>query len=255
MGYFNPHATANYIMSGAAYVKFFFKYMVRDQPLLAWTWFWSAGVTLIITLAHFIRPPLRDPLMVEGKVQSIAERSNATPAMVRQLAVSHVEPAATNPLMIIRELWLDRALLYIGIVYLSWQVIMAINLVWAISTLWVLLPFALLFPLFLQYSFRVKPETFALPLMDERRADWVHRITGARFAVMGHTHIPELKDIGPLRFCNGGFWSPAFTEPECTTRIGTQTFVWLHGHNERILELWEWPPGAAAPQPYDLAVS
>ncbi len=253
MGYFNPHATANYIMSGLEYVRFFFKYMVRDQPLLLWTWFWSAGVTLLVTLAHFLRPALRDPLMVEEKVQSVADRSGASPAMVRQLSVTHVAPAATNPLMITRELWLDRAILYMAMVYVSWQVVMAVNLVWAISPLWVLLPFALLFPLFLQYSFRVKPETFAEPLMTERRAEWVHRITGARYAVMGHTHIPELADIGPLRFCNGGFWSPAFAEPECRNRIGTQTFVWLRpGAQGRDLGLWEWPPGGEAPRPFAL---
>ena len=39
MGYFNPHATSNYIMSGLEYVIFFFKYMLRTQPLLLWTWF------------------------------------------------------------------------------------------------------------------------------------------------------------------------------------------------------------------------
>ncbi|MBM4337494.1 MAG: hypothetical protein FJ108_16530 [Deltaproteobacteria bacterium] len=31
MGYFNPHATNNYIMSGKQYVRFFFKYMVRTE--------------------------------------------------------------------------------------------------------------------------------------------------------------------------------------------------------------------------------
>lgn len=250
MGYFNPHATANYIMTLPEYVRFFVRYMLRDQPLLIWTWFWSAGVTLLVTLAHFLRPALRDPLTVEEKVANIAERANATPAMVRQLSVAHIASACTNPLMIVRELWLDRGVLFLAMVWAAWTIIMSLNLVWSIHPAWVLLPFAMLFPLFLSYSFRVKPETFAEPLLSERRAQWIHRITGARYAVMGHTHIPELADVGPLRFCNAGFWSPAFAEPDCKRRIGTQSFAWLRpGAGGRSLELLEWAPKAESPRP------
>src|SRR6266545_5789009 len=45
MGYFNPHASDNYIMTARSYLRFFFKYMLRTQPLLIWTWFWGALVT------------------------------------------------------------------------------------------------------------------------------------------------------------------------------------------------------------------
>ena len=249
MGYFNPHATANYIMTGRQYVKFFFKYMVRDQPLLLWTWLWSAAVTLLITLAEFFRPALRDPMTIEDKVQGIADRSRATPAMVRQLAAVDVPSACTNPLMIVRELWLDRAILFVGMVYLAWQVILWVNLAWPISPWWVMLPFSMLFPLYMQYSFQVKPETFAQPLLTPERAEWIARITGVRFAVMGHTHLPEMAEIGPLQFCNAGFWSPAFSEPECKNRIGTQTYAWLRPQagGDRTMDLMEWPPGAQAP--------
>ena len=256
MSYFNPHATANYIMSGVQYVKFFFKYMVRDQPFLLWTWLWSAAVTLLITLAEFLRPALRDPMTVEDKVQGIAERARATPAMVRQLAAVDVPSAATNPLMIARELWLDRAFLFLAMVYAAWQIVLLINFAWPISTWWVLAPFALLFPLYLSYSFQVKPEPFAYPLLTPERAEWIWRITGARYAVMGHTHLPEVAEIGPMQYCNAGFWSPAFSEPECKARIGTQTFAWLRPAGaERVLALWEWPPGATAPKPYVVGAS
>ncbi len=253
MGYFNPHATSNYIMSGAQYVAFFLRYMIRDQPLLIWTWFWSACVTLFTTLDEFLRPAMRDPLSIEEKVAGIAERSQATPSMVRQLAAVDVPSACTRPLMIARELWLDRGLLFLAIVYAAFQAAMAINFVWPISRWWTLVPLALLFPLFLVYSFRVRPETFAKPLLTPERAELIARITGARFAVFGHTHVPELLQIGPLLFANAGFWSPAFSEPACHQRIGTQTFAWLKpGVNGRTLELWEWPPGGLAPQPFVL---
>ena len=249
MGYFNPHASQNYIMTAGQYVVFFFRYMVRAQPLLLWTWLWSASVTLVITFAEFLRPPLRDPLMVEEKVAGIAERAQATPAMVRQLAAA-VEPSAcTNPLMIARELWLDRALLFLGMVYAAWYAVLTVNFVFPISPWWFLVPVAGAFPFFLQYTFQVKPETFAKPLIDEARASWIARITGARLAVVGHTHTPELRQIGPLTVCNEGFWSPAFSDPQCQRRIGTQSFARIAGApGHRELQLWEWPPGATVPR-------
>lgn len=256
MGYFNPHATSNYIMSAGQYVRFFFKYMFRSQPLLLWTWLWSATATLLITFAEFLRPPLRDPLMVEQKVEKIAERARATPAMVRQLAAVAVPSACTNPLMVARELWLDRATLFGLIVFAAWELVLFGNFVIDVRWWWVFVPFTLLFPLFLSYSFKVRPETFAKPLVDGNRAEWIHRITGAKFAVLGHTHIPELKAIGPLTVCNAGFWSPAFAEPECLTRIGTQTFAWIvPGDDGRRLQLWQWAPGAAAPAEFTVPQS
>ncbi|MBI5611239.1 MAG: metallophosphoesterase [Deltaproteobacteria bacterium] len=257
MGYFNPHATANYIMTATEYVAFFFRYMFRTHPQLLWTWFWSAHITAAITLAEFIRPALRDPLTVEQRVDAIAERARATPAMVRQLAAATVPSACTNPLMIMRELWLDRGLLFVAMVYAAWQLVLAVNFLFPISPFWVLLPFGLLFPLFLQYSFHVKPETFAKPLLDDGMAEQIRRITGAQMAVLGHTHQPTIETLGPLQVCNVGFWSPAFAEPECKRRIGTQTFAWIRplGGGQRHLQLWEWPPGAAAPLPYNPAAA
>lgn len=257
MGFFNPHATANYIMSAKQYVRFFFKYMVRSQPLLLWTWFWSALATLLITFADFLRPALRDPLTVEDKVAAIAERARATPAMVRQLAAAAVPSACTNPLAIVRELWLDRALLFMAMVYAAFQFVVWINFVWPISPLWTLLPLSMLFPLFLSYSFKVKPETFVKPLIDSNRAEWIARITGAKYAVVGHTHLPELQRIGPLYVCNAGFWSPAFAEPDCKARLGTQSYARIAAAGDgsdsgRELQLWEWPPGADRPKPLNL---
>lgn len=255
MGYFNPHATSNYIMSLKEYVRFFLKYMVRTQPLLLWTWFWGAMVTLFVTLRDYLRPSMRDPMLVEDKVSAIAFRANVTPKVVRQLNALSVASAATDPMKVVRELWLDRGVLFLLMVGVAFQAVSAVNWIYAISPLWGLVPLAVLMPLFLMYSFKVKPQVFEAPLVDTKRAEMIHAITGAQNCVMGHTHIPELERIGPLTFANGGFWSPAFAEPECTTRIGTQTFVWLrtdvsHQRDARRVELWEWPPGGDAPRSF-----
>ena len=261
MGYFNPHATSNFIMSFGDYVRFFVKYMLRTQPLLLWTWFWSASVTFIVTLRDFILLAMRDPLRVDEKVQGIADRANATPSMVRQLNALHVPSACTHPLKIIRELWLDRGLLFLVMLYGAFQFIVTINFLVPIEAWWLLLLIALLFPLFLLYSFSIQPKVFVDPLLNEKRADLLATITGVRRAVMGHTHMPESVTVGPIEYLNGGFWSPAFAEPECIHRIGTQTFVWLGRSSAepsagqgRAAEIHEWPPGAQASRLYDPAL-
>ncbi len=254
MGYFNPHATENFIMSLPEYIRFWFKYMLRDQPMLLFTWFWSAMVVLGTTLWTFWRPAMKDPLTIEEKVQSIANRSNATPSQVRMLNQIHAPSAATNPLQIAQELWLDRGVLFLVMMWAAFQLVAYINFFFvSIHWAWVLVPIALMFPLYLSYSFKVKSATFVEPLLTEERARLLHQIVGVKRVVFGHTHVPEHRDIGPVEFLNCGFWSPAFAEPECINRIGTQTFVWIRRDNgEESATVWEWPPGGTAPRAFDV---
>ena len=254
MGYFNPHATSNFIMTAKQYAVFFFTRMLWTQPLLLWTWFWGAMATLFITLSEFMRPAMRDPLYVDEKTQDLASNANATPSMVRKLHALQVPSACTSPLMVLRELWLDRGLLVLGAILLAWQIVLMVNMVWPASPLWVFLPLAAMTPAVLIYSATVRSGVFQAPLLTEERAGLIHQITGVERVIFGHTHVPLLQHIGPVAYVNGGFWSAAFADPECTRRIGTQTFVWLRpdGTGRRV-ELLEWPPGGAEPLPYTAA--
>lgn len=249
MGYFNPHATANYIMSAWQYVRFFFKYMIRDQPFMLWTWLWSASVTLVLTLRDFLLPPMQDPMMVEEKVQAIAERSQVTPSQVRQLSALIEPPALTNPLMVLRELWLDRALLMIGLLFVAWEIVLAINFLWPIGVFWVMVPLILLSPAYWLYARAVHSEVFSKPLLSPQCATWLHQITGVSRCIVGHTHVPGRDQIGPIALWNSGCWSPAFSEPECINRVTVPTFVWLKPNDDgpRECNLWTWPPNATQP--------
>jgi UDP-2,3-diacylglucosamine pyrophosphatase LpxH len=250
MGYFNPHATDNYIMTARSYLRFFFKYMLRTQPLLIWTWFWGAVVTWLITFTEFLRPAMRDPLLVEEKDRTIARRANTTPAVVRRLDALHVHSSCTNPFAVLRELWLDRAFLFLAVVFGAWFIVLAINLALPISPLWVFVPLTVMLLPFVLYAASVKPSVFAEPLLSERRAELIHAITGARIVVFGHTHLPLHKQVGPVSYVNGGSWSAAFREPECITRASTPTFVWIRpstAGGAREATLCEWPLGGGQP--------
>ena len=258
MGYFNPHASENYIMRARDYVRFFFRYMLRTQPLLPWTWFWGALATFWISLRNHWLHPMRDPLLVDDKVQAIAMRSRATPSMVRKLNALHVSSACNNPFRILRELWLDRAFLFLAAVFLAWQVVLHINIAWPISPLWVFVPMALFLLPYFAYASSVKPAVFDEPLLTERQAELIYKITGAKRVVFGHTHKPQERQLGPVTLFNGGFWSAAFAEPECINRLGAQTFVWIRpdkGGGERTAAIYSWPGEPPSPRGLPLGES
>jgi UDP-2,3-diacylglucosamine pyrophosphatase LpxH len=111
MGFFNPYTESNYIMTVKEYARFFFRYIARAQPLLILTWMRGATLTLLHTIRDRLRVPLKDPLVVEERIEEIAARANTKPRVVRELKELAVPSAASQPFQIAQELWLDRALI------------------------------------------------------------------------------------------------------------------------------------------------
>jgi phosphoribosylpyrophosphate synthetase len=103
---------------------------------------------------------------------------------------------------------------------------------------------------YLAYASSVRPTVFQTPLLTKRVAELIFKITGARRVVFGHTHEPKCEQVGPITLYNGGFWSKAFADPECTIRLGEQTFVWIRPGADgagRVAELCEWKAAEEAP--------
>ncbi len=253
VGYINPHATSNFIMGFGEYVRLFVRYMLLTHPLLLWTWFWGAVVTVWQTYSHFLRPAQRDPLRVEENVAEVAAASQVEPATVRTLNAMHVPSAASNPLRIVRELWLDRGLWLLGILYLASNLFLAINVVWPISPWWIIVGALLMSPPYVSYALSVRSMAFSKPLLTPKTAEMIARVTGVDTIVFGHSHAPEESQVGGLKYINCGFWSPAYAEPECVHRIGGPTFVEIVCFDDgkpRKARLWKWPPQGEAPEPF-----
>ena len=100
MGFFNPHVESNFIMSLREYVQFFFRYVWRAQPLLIWDWFFGSLMTLFVSIKDKLLTAIKDPLKIEDKVNNIADKSNASPRMVRELKELFAVPATSNPFLI-----------------------------------------------------------------------------------------------------------------------------------------------------------
>lgn len=230
MGFFNPHVDSNYLMSAKEYARFFFRYMFRAQPLLMLDWFWGSTITLIQSFIDRLRPSLRDPLTIEDRVEWIAAKSNATPRMVRELQELFVPPAASYPLIIMRELWLDRAFLVVGILVVVLQLFLFFATVKGPSLWWMLLPLlplAAFLPFFIFYSRTVASLVVESKEPKESILATSGHITRTNRIVYGHTHIMRHEVIGPIEHLNSGTWSPAFADVECTKPIGIKTFVWI----------------------------
>jgi UDP-2,3-diacylglucosamine pyrophosphatase LpxH len=245
MGFFNPHVDTNFIMSMREYFNFFWKYLLRAQPLIMWTWFWGSCVILAQSFIDRLLPELKDPLTIEDRIEEIAKRANATPRMVRELKELTVDPAASNPISLMKELWLDRALLVVIGFLGVFQLFAFVKLVYDISLFWAFIPLAIFIPFFIFYSKSVTSYVGKYKEPSERILRIATQITRTKRVVYGHTHEYRHEMIGNIEHLNSGCWSPAFLDVECTKPFGKRTFVWIEGEEgvERKAYLLEFKEG------------
>lgn len=227
MGLFNPHVEKNYIMSLPDYIKFFFKYLITTQPLIMWTWLWGSVATLFhVTLDRFSETykPKQD---IEKIVEDCASLSQATPKVVRRLQELFVTSATHNPVMIAKELWLDRAFImaasFISIFFLMRQLQKFFDL----SLYWMFLPLGLFIPFFLFYARSISSLVSVYKEPDEYLFSQQAEITGVNRIVYGHTHIARHEFYGSVEHLNSGSWSPGFTNIECTESVERNNYIWI----------------------------
>jgi len=245
MGLFNPHVEDSFIMSLRQYVAFFFRYIMRIQPLLALTWFWTSVATLIVLLREGFRPALKDPLTVEDRVECIASRARVSPGVVRSLRAVDVHSAAFNPWMVARELWLDRALLLLIVAGVSWQFFSTMHVFAGVSAWWLFAAAAVMTPPLVYYSRAVSSDLDKVERTIAKRLPLLARIAEVKCVVMGHTHVERHTVIEGVEYLNTGSWSPAFRDVECTQPYGRRCFAWIRpdeqgSDEQRSAVLYEW---------------
>ncbi len=232
MGFFNPHADSNYIMTLSEYLRFFFKYVARAQPDLILIWFFGSVDTLWHSFLDRFRNPIRNPLRIEDRIEEIAYRSNAEPRMVRELKELFAEPASSNPILLARELWLDRAFLIFIAFFIIFEIMVFVKAVFAISMFWAFVPLFLLLPFFLFYSKSISSLVSSYKEPDDRVLHMTSAIAKVQRVVYGHTHQTRHEILGSVEHLNPGCWSPAFADVECTKPIGQKNFIWIYSQEK-----------------------
>lgn len=249
MGYFNPHSERTYIMGFVEYMTFFFKHLIRREPLIMWTWLQGAMVTLVMTLREGMLPTVNDPFGIDDIVDEIAKDANSTPKVVRSLREIHAPPTFTDPVGIARELWLDRAAFFFGGFLLLYILLGSINFVWQVSFFWIFPLFILMLPFFVFY-FRSIKSKIPVNVGFYRRAVLLGaKIAGVSRVIYGHTHKFAHANFNGVEHLNSGTWAPAFDDIECTKPTVPKTFVWIKPDPEessrRIANVYAWEKGEA----------
>lgn len=245
LGFFNPHVDSNYIMGLREYVTIFIRYMARAQPFLVFTWFFGSVETLTQSFKDRLAAPIRNPLKIEERIERIAEKANAEPRMVRELKELFVPPAASNPFLLARELWLDRAFLIGVAFFLIFQLMLFIRQVYDLSFFWAFIPLFFLLPFFLFYSKSITSMVSSYKEPNERIMAMTSAITKVKRIIYGHTHSVRHEMIGSVEHLNSGCWSPAFLDIECTKPVDQKTYIWISPQEsgERQAELFKFIEG------------
>ncbi len=232
LGLFNPHVEKNYIMSLPDYLKFFFKYLLQAQPLIIWTWLWGSVATLWHVTAERFAEPYKLAASIEKKIINVAEKAKVSPGVVRELKELFVRPATQSPILIAKELWLDRLFLILFIFVSAYFLTSTLKNYFHISFFWIFLPLSLLVPFFLFYARSVTSLVSQYKEPDEQLLAKQSMVTGVKRIVYGHTHVAVHAFYGGVEHLNSGTWSPAFTNVECTETSERNTFVWISPTNE-----------------------
>lgn len=227
LGLFNPHVEKNYIMSLQDYLKFFFKYLLRAQPLIVWTWLWGSVATLWHVTAERFAEPYKLPTSIEKKINDVAEKAKSNAGAVRELKELFVRPATQDPILIAKELWLDRLFLILLIFLGAYFLVSTLKTYFHISLFWIFVPLSLLIPFFLFYARSVTSLVSQYKEPDEQLLAKQAAVTAVKRVVYGHTHIAVHAFYGSIEHLNSGTWSPAFTNVECTETVERNTYVWI----------------------------
>ncbi|OUR96820.1 hypothetical protein A9Q84_10805 [Halobacteriovorax marinus] len=249
MGLKNPHHDSSFIMSGLGFMIYFFKYELRIQPFLLVTWLLGALRTLIVYTKEAWLPPLKDPLTLTKRIEEIAKRSQATANQLLMLRAFHAHPASYNPFMVLRELWLDRAILLMVIVWGCFQIFSTTNVVVEVSYWWFLVPLFICLPFFAWYSQGVNSDVRAHAKAAESKISPVGRAFGVSRIIQGHTHRLGHRFIDSVEYINTGAWTQLFHDVECEKPYGRKPFAWIKptSGNHRTSNLYEWKNGEFLP--------
>ena len=244
MGFKNPHNDDSYVKTFKEFIKFFFKYEMKDQPLLVIDWLVGAIKTLFYSIGESFLPRVKDPLTYTSKLNKIAKKSNSNKDTILELRENHAHSAVYNPWTIIRELWLDRAFLLALLIILSWQFFSFIAVFISISFYWFFLPLGILLPFFGYYANGVVGGSEIRTNQNQAKEMSIlsAKVCKVNRVVLGHTHSVYRYKNKKYEVLNTGTWSVFFDDIECTKKNYLFTFVWIfsNGTNHRVANIYKY---------------
>ncbi|MBW1872070.1 MAG: hypothetical protein JRJ19_08405, partial [Deltaproteobacteria bacterium] len=245
MGFFNPYSS-DYILNVFSYFFHWLKKYAFTRRNLLLNWFWGSLVVMG-KLLKIKKRLLSNPPDLDAAFAQISERQALGLDTVKAIYGLQKVPITSRFYRIMREFWIDRALIALIMTGLT------ITLALVSIPLWIKLMVPLSsFPLlFFIYEWAVKGETIFtiekhLPVVARR----ISKLLDVRVVAFGHTHEPRLLPISKnISLVNTGTWAPIMKKFDAKTlRPGMRNYLHLAFDNEQpIIRLDSWMPANLVP--------
>lgn len=238
MGFFNPHSS-DFILNVFSYVAHWFRHYAFSRRSLALNWLVGSLATMGALLRQrsrtLLQPPGYDALLAEA-----AARAQLSVEQMSRLRALARKPITDRFFRIVREFWIDRAVL--AVLMTGGTVVLALLDI----PLWIklMVPFSSFPLLFLGYEWLARGDTIftvehELPLIARSIAD----LLGVRIVSFGHTHVPRALPVARgVTFVDTGTWAPILVERD---RHAPGFWNYLQARvegGEATVELGSWLP-------------
>ena len=177
----------------------------------------------------------------EAKLADRAQRSGIELARLEEALSLHVPPLGSSPRLVLASVMLDR----LGVSVLAAVLLVVFLALQQWVAVFVLL---VLFALLHVELANGRPSIDPAKLMAERASELI-RIFPASFVVMGHTHVPDTRELDGATYVNLGSWAEGKPEDhEKTPYRAARTHLVIHAQADRHeAELRAWKDGKPEP--------
>jgi len=242
MGFFNPFAS-DYILNVFSYFFHWLKKYAFTRRNLLLSWFWGSLVVMG-KLLKIKKRLLSNPPDLDSAFEQISKSQSVDLDTVKALHGLQKVPITSRFYRIIREFWIDRAL--IALIMTGGTIALALVSI----PLWIKLMVPLSsFPLlFFIYEWAVQGETIFtiethLPIVARK----ISKLFDVRVVAFGHTHEPRLLPISKnVSLVNTGTWAPIIKKMDSKTlRPGMRNYLHLVFDNgQSCVRLDSWMPAS-----------
>jgi UDP-2,3-diacylglucosamine pyrophosphatase LpxH len=241
MGYFNPHVDSSFMLSLPGYIAHWFKHYVNTPRDLAAP-FVQGLFRMFAQLNARKDAPSADRAALN--VQRAADETGADPVAVARHAALFSRPAQDAMHKVVREFWVDRALLGALCAAAVTVPLFARNRVAVGAAIGLPMVFA-------AYEYAVPKPSLddnwnTVKAMSPRIAE----IYKLRAVVFGHTHIPYGHWEGDVFHGNSGTWSAPYQSIDATEAVAApaKPVIWLRSDAQRMEGgLYKWTAGHLIP--------
>jgi hypothetical protein len=213
MGCFNPFS-GDYIKTGFSYLVLWLRHYAFSKRSLASSWLWGS-ISVLVTLMVTRWRESKLPRDVTAQLEDLADGARLSAEQLIALLELHAAPIYQRSYRVLRELWLDRLLIWIA----SAGAIVAIALTdWP---LWLKLAIPLMvIPAAYQIYERIagKEAVFDVQKRIPQCAAAIAELLDVPLVTFGHDHLPRVIELaGGASFYDSGTWAPITQDEDSRT--------------------------------------